>query len=147
LGCAGARPKERTLQRLFPSFPPGWPGLGLLLLRAAVGLSLAAQGIAALARGDGAWSWGFGPLAVAAGAALLIGILTPVAAALAALADSGVAFSLLPPAIPNVLGSTPAAILVALMAVAVALLGPGAWSLDARRFGRREIVIPPVSRR
>jgi uncharacterized membrane protein YphA (DoxX/SURF4 family) len=135
------------LQRLFPSFPPGWPGLGLLLLRAAVALSLAAQGIACLARGEGVWSWGLGPLALAAGAALLIGILTPVAAALAALAGSMVALSRLPPAIPNVLGGTPAVILVALMAVAVALLGPGAYSLDARLFGRREIVIPPASTR
>ena len=142
-----ARPEERILQRLFPSFPPGWPGLGLLLLRAAVALSLAAQGIAGLARGSGAWSWGLGALAVAAGAALLIGILTPVFAGLAALAGSMVAFSRLPPAIPNVLGGAPAVILVALMAVAVALLGPGAWSLDARLFGRREIVIPPASTR
>jgi len=28
-------------------------------------------------------------------------------------------------------------------AVAIALLGPGAFSLDGRLFGRREIVIPP----
>jgi uncharacterized membrane protein YphA (DoxX/SURF4 family) len=68
-----------------------------------------------------------------------------VAAGLAALAGSTVAFSGLPPAIPNLLGGTPALILIALMAVAVALLGPGAFSLDARLFGRREIVIPPVS--
>ncbi len=119
--------------------------MGLLLLRAAVALSLAAQGVACLARGDGLWSWAFGPLAVAAGAALLLGILTPVAAGLAALAGAGVALSRLPPAIPDVLGGTPAVILVALMAVAVVLLGPGAWSLDARLFGRREIVIPPAS--
>jgi uncharacterized membrane protein YphA (DoxX/SURF4 family) len=103
--------------------------------------------VACLARGDGAWSWGLGPLAVAAGAALLIGILTPVAAGLAALAGLTIAFFLLPPAIPNVLGGTPAVILVALTAVAVALLGPGAYSLDARLFGRREIVIPPASMR
>jgi hypothetical protein len=32
------------------------------------------------------------------------------------------------------------------MAVAVALMGPGAFSLDARLFGRREIVIPPLHR-
>jgi hypothetical protein len=30
--------------------------------------------------------------------------------------------------------------------VAVVFLGPGAFSLDARLFGRREIIIPPVSR-
>jgi hypothetical protein len=31
-------------------------------------------------------------------------------------------------------------------AAALALLGPGAFSLDGRLFGRREIVIPPSSR-
>jgi hypothetical protein len=30
-----------------------------------------------------------------------------------------------------------------LNAAVIALLGPGAYSLDARRFGRREIVFPP----
>jgi uncharacterized membrane protein YphA (DoxX/SURF4 family) len=33
--------------------------------------------------------------------------------------------------------------LLSLNAVAIALLGPGAYSLDARLFGRREIVFPP----
>ena len=32
------------------------------------------------------------------------------------------------------------------MAVSIAMLGPGAFALDARLFGRREIVIPPVPR-
>jgi hypothetical protein len=31
------------------------------------------------------------------------------------------------------------------MAAATALLGPGAYSLDARLFGRREIIIPQAS--
>jgi hypothetical protein len=31
-------------------------------------------------------------------------------------------------------------------ATAIALLGPGAFSLDARLFGRREILIPPDPR-
>jgi hypothetical protein len=32
------------------------------------------------------------------------------------------------------------------MAAALACLGPGAFSLDARRFGRREIVVPHIPR-
>lgn len=35
-------------------------------------------------------------------------------------------------------------LLPASVALAIALLGPGAASLDARRFGRREIVIAPI---
>ncbi len=33
-----------------------------------------------------------------------------------------------------------------ILAAVIALLGPGAYSLDARLFGRREIIIPPASR-
>ena len=32
-----------------------------------------------------------------------------------------------------------------IMAIATAFLGPGAFSLDARKFGHRKIVIPPSS--
>jgi putative oxidoreductase len=32
------------------------------------------------------------------------------------------------------------------LAVTIALLGPGAFSLDARMFGRREILVPNTSR-
>lgn len=134
------------MQRLFPSFPPGWPGVGLLLLRMAVGLSLVAQGVACFAQGrQGPLVWAFGLLAAGVGALLLIGYLTPLTGSFAALASAGVALSLLPMPIPNVLGGVPATIFVALMAAAVVLLGPGAFSLDARLFGRREVVIPPAS--
>jgi uncharacterized membrane protein YphA (DoxX/SURF4 family) len=135
------------LQRLFPSFPAGWPGVGLLLLRAAVGASLALQGVACFgAEPHGFWTWALGPPAIGIGVSLLIGFLTPVVGGVAALIEAGVAVSLLPPSIPNALGGAPATILVILMAAAVVLLGPGEFSLDARLFGRREIVIPQVSR-
>jgi hypothetical protein len=37
------------------------------------------------------------------------------------------------------------ALYATIMAIATAFLGPGAFSLDARMFGRREIVIPESS--
>lgn len=131
------------MQRLFSSFPAGGPGVGLLVLRLAIGVSLAVQGGAVLAgRDQRAWIWLAGLLALAAGASLLIGFLTPVASVLAVLDGVSLALSWLPPSLSGDFGGGTAAVFLLVMAAAVALLGPGAFSLDARRFGRREIVIP-----
>lgn len=80
--------------------------------------------------------------ALAAGAALIIGLLTPVAALLTGLAAIGEGFSLLPAPVSNIADSKLAVILIATVAVAIACLGPGSFSVDARLFGRREIIIP-----
>ena len=87
------------MQRLFSSFPQGWPGLGLLLLRAVVGLSLAVHGGACLAGEErGRWALAVGLLALVTGAALLIGFLTPLTALLSGLVSLGMA---LPPLTPT----------------------------------------------
>ncbi len=134
------------MQRLFSSFPAGWPGLGLLLLRAAAGLSLTVQGGAYLTglagRGQEIWIQAVGLLAIVTGALLLIGLLTPVAGALAALDGAGMALARLPSPIPDGIGGTLATVFLVVISVALLLLGPGAFSLDARLFGRREVVIP-----
>ena len=131
------------MQRLFSSFPAGGPGVGLLLLRLAVGVSLTIQGGACLADGDQkAWMRLAGLLILMAGASFLIGFLTPVAGVLSVLDGVSVALSWLPPPLSDDFGGAPAAAFLAVMAAAVTLLGPGAFSLDARWFGRREIVIP-----
>jgi uncharacterized membrane protein YphA (DoxX/SURF4 family) len=73
---------------------------------------------------------------VAAGAAalLLAGLWTPIAGILMAVAELGLAFSV--PADPWM------HILLAALGVSLAMLGPGAWSVDARLFGRKRIRIP-----
>ncbi|HSS76820.1 MAG TPA: DoxX family protein [Thermoanaerobaculia bacterium] len=132
------------MQRLFPAFPRGRPGVGLLLLRATVGLALMVQGGACLTGGNpGSWESVLGVVSVLIGVSLLSGSLTPFAALLAEIVSLGIAFSWLPPSIPDVLGGPPATIFLVVMAAAVLLLGPGGFSLDARWFGRREVVIPP----
>lgn len=122
--------------------------MGLLLLRATVGLALMVQGGVCLIGGDlRSGVWAVGLLVLVTGAALLIGCLTPVASFLAELISVSLALSWPPPSIPDLFGGVPATIFLVVMAAAILLLGPGAFSLDARWFGRREIVIPPPTHR
>ena len=131
--------EEANLQKFFSTFPNGWPGIGLILLRFAIGLSATIQGAYDLIAPSGATVMGLAAIFV--GAALLIGFLTPLAGAAAAIGNSTIGISLLVEsgAIPPK-ACTEAELVV--MSLAVVLLGPGAFSLDARLFGRREIVIP-----
>jgi hypothetical protein len=70
------------------------------------------------------------------------GTLTPAAGLLAAALS--LARGVLPPAVASGGPSdgSSLALLLFSMGVSVALLGPGAFSVDARLFGRREIVVP-----
>ena len=74
---------------------------------------------------------------------MLIGFLTPLGV-LAGLLAVGLALSWPPLGTPVFLNELFAALLAVIAAIAVFLLGPGAFSLDARLFGRREISIPPT---
>ena len=131
------------MQRLFSTFPDGRPGAGLLLLRGAVGGWFVVVSGTYLAHGGqgGWWRLVVGVLAGASGASLLIGFLTPIGV-FAGLVAIGFSLSWSPLRAPvflnEILASLPAVIAVA----AVFLLGPGALSVDARLFGRREISIP-----
>ena len=80
-------------------------------------------------------------LSVASGVSLLIGFLTPVAAILAGVSALCTVLSSTPMPNSQLFDSRFLLINVVVMAAAVAFLGPGAFSLDARLFGRREIII------
>jgi len=130
------------VQRLFSAFPAGWPGVGLLLLRSAAGGAVTMSAIAYLHAEAMTWAWAAGLLAIATGACLLGGFLTPLAGFAGTLGALGIALSLLPSPPGEAFAGSPASWLVAAMSATVALLGPGAYSVDARLFGRREVVIP-----
>jgi putative oxidoreductase len=127
------------VQRLFSTFPEGWPGAGLLFLRAVATIPAVQHGIAGLL------STPLPPhlvpqlIAAAAATLLLAGLWTPVAGVLLALAEIVLAFSHSPdphshdPWIHILLGA---------LGAALAMLGPGAWSVDAHRFGRKRIRLP-----
>src|SRR5689334_12620116 len=75
------------MQRLFSSFPAGWPGLALLLLRSTVGLVLISAGAYSLPKADEVTLLVL-TLAIAAfasGLLLLIGFFTPIGGTLGAL--------------------------------------------------------------
>jgi uncharacterized membrane protein YphA (DoxX/SURF4 family) len=94
-------------------------------------------------RNTPAWgTWAVGVVAALTAALLLMGFMTPFAGALAAVESAGIALSWLPSPTPNTLGAGVAAVLPVTAAAAIALLGPGAISVDAALFGRREIAIP-----
>lgn len=120
------------MQRLFSTFPQGPPGVGLVLVRAAVAIPLVQQAIVGLLNASPPAPLGL----VAAGAALLllVGLWTPVAGVLVAVAELGLAVS--HAAEPWTFVHFGA------LGTALAMLGPGAWSVDARLFGRKHIQIP-----
>jgi len=123
--------------------------VALLLMRVVVGAIASAQGLLCLSdAGDRSFGVFLTCLTLAGcGACLLVGFLTPVVSISVAIVSLGNAFSLLPMVAGNLFDGKLASLEMIVMAAAIALLGPGAFSLDARLFGRREIVIPAPSHR
>jgi len=122
------------LRRLFSTFARGWPGVGILLLRLVVGIALV--WVAAEKLNGGPPLQVIAVCAVAIGLALLLvaGLWTPVAGTLVAALELCT--------IPCELGSLSTHIFMATMAAAVALVGPGFWSLDSRLYGWKRIDPP-----
>lgn len=114
-------------------------------MRVAIGVVALLQAGFYLANGANSTTgiWLSGLIGLAAGAALLVGILTPVAGIVVGLGIIGIGFSFFAPPVPNLFDQKLSAVLAAIIAAAIVFLGPGAFSVDARLFGRREIIIPP----
>ena len=121
------------MQRRFSTFPDGWPGGGLLLLRLTVSVPLlywaihnqfADRDSITLVR-----DW----LAAAGGLLILAGLSIPIVGALVALIELWIAVS--EHSVPEW------HVLIAALAASLAMLGPGAWSVDAYFFGRKRFNI------
>jgi putative oxidoreductase len=119
------------LQRLFSVFPNGWPGTGLLLQRVVTATFLFCFGCLHLHEPSS-----FVPhlIGVGAGALLLLGLWTPICGTLIAVVEVWIAFSYA--------GGGGAPIMLATLGATLAMTGPGAWSIDARLFGRKHFEIP-----
>jgi hypothetical protein len=118
--------------------------MGLLLLRALVGGAVAVQGGLYLANVDEptTLTWGLGLLALASGTAVLVGFLTPGTGAVAGVSAILIALYWSPSFSSKPLVDGVSTCFVLADSAALILLGPGALSMDAYLFGRREIVIP-----
>jgi uncharacterized membrane protein YphA (DoxX/SURF4 family) len=128
LACGYAFPEGR-MQRLFSTFPNSWPGGGLLILRLAAAVTAVLCGFGTpLEDLSGKL---FQVIASATGALLLIGLWTPVAGLLQVCLELTSGFGHNAPGLSQfVLGA---------LGLTLSMTGPGAWSVDARLFGRKQI--------
>lgn len=135
------------LQRTFSMFPDGWAGLGLLLLRVAAAIGLAWYGYMLLTwQGATPATLVVATTSLASSFALLLGYLTPIAASLGVITNLWEAFGWSLPFRQVIWEDRLNCAFAVIIAIALLCLGPGAFSLDALRYGRREIVIPQKPR-
>ena len=132
------------MQRLFSTFPDGWPGSGLLLVRIGVGIALICLGTQNFLTGVKE------PIAIVrdfvaliGGMFLLSGFWTPITGTLVAIDELWIAFSV---------SSSPRDcqwihVFLAVLAAGTAMVGPGAWSIDGLRFGRKHFDIKSWGRK
>lgn len=125
---------EVFLQRLFSTFADGWPGIGLFLQRLLTATALMYCGVAQFrATSQFASNVSNVPqmIAAAAGILLLVGLWTPIVGAVVAGVEIWIVFSCA--------GDPSKPLILATLGATLAMIGPGAWSIDARLFGRKHI--------
>jgi putative oxidoreductase len=118
------------VRRLLSTFAHGSAGAGLLVLRLAAGIALVVQGAQGLLAQPPLVAILVHAVSIGIGMLLAMGLWTQFAAAL-----------LVADALWHVYAYGPPFrwMLLAAMGAALTLLGPGAWSMDARRFGWRRV--------
>jgi putative oxidoreductase len=122
------------VRRLYSTFAGGWPGMGLLLMRSVIGCVLMVRASLRL--------WGDPPpnititavILLVAGFLLVLGLWTPIVGTSVAVIE--VWKILTQP------GDRWLWLLLGTASVALAMLGPGRWSIDARLFGWKRVEAP-----
>ena len=118
------------MRRLLSTFAHGSAGLGLLVLRLAAGIALVVQGTQGLLAQPPLMEILVHAVSIGIGMLLAVGLWTQYAGVV-----------LVVDALWHVYVDGPSFrwMLLAAMGGALTLLGPGAWSIDARRFGWRRV--------
>ena len=120
------------MQRLFSIFPSGLVGAALLVFRVSIAFSLLIDGSSHFTWLHTLWA----PVLIVLAVFLLFGLMTPFA---------GLSSILIQIAILIVHGGADERHLVCSIVNCgvLSVLGPGAYSIDARLFGRRLLTVPP----
>jgi hypothetical protein len=119
------------LRRLFSTFAGSWPGAGLLFLRLVVGSVVVLRAGPQLGAGAALPSTLTSASLAASGVLLIAGLWTPVAGTVVAVVELSHLLTLAPDRLACLLAGTAAG--------ALAMVGPGRWSVDARLFGWKRI--------
>lgn len=120
------------MQRLFWSFARGWSGVGLLIQRMMAGVLLFLDSAGTLfAKAPQSTGIATAILGVAGGVLLSLGLWTPIAGTVVVAIEVWKLFS--HPTRPV------DALTLAILGATLAMIGPGAWSVDAQLFGRKHI--------
>jgi uncharacterized membrane protein YphA (DoxX/SURF4 family) len=120
---------------LYSTFADGWPGVGLILMRLVTGAVLLDSAASTVLSSPPAAVATMSVVLAVAGIFLILGLYTPIVGTLVAFAET--------------LGFLTAHaqrmehILVGTFGAALAMLGPGSWSIDARLFGWKRIEPSP----
>jgi putative oxidoreductase len=121
--------REASLQRLFTTFAGGWPGFGLLVQRLVTGIVQLHNAMELFKEALTVATIAPQVIGAILGIFIVIGLWTPLAGALMAAVE--VWTLLVHPGNPGT------AILLAMIGVTLAMIGPGGFSIDARLFGRK----------
>lgn len=121
------------MQRLYSTFADGWPGVGLLLQRVVAAIMVVSFGVIHLT--DSSLSISMIPhiIGACAGVFFLVGLWTPIVGTLVTVVELWLALTHI--------GNPWISILLATIGGSSAMLGPGAFSVDARLFGRRHLEV------
>ena len=120
------------MQRLFSNFADGWPGRGLLIQRLLVGLALLYIDFACLSATPGCMAAVSKSIGAVAGLMLIAGLWTPIAGFLIVGAEGWIALS----------SANAFSVVLGVLGLTFAMIGPGAWSVDALLYGRKHIAFP-----